>query len=110
MEKILYDIPALVSMILAVVLVLMVITNIITEVLKKNCPKLPPNIVATVVAMVLTVAALLALCQIRGVPITWYMIAAAVIVGFFVAFAAMFGFDKLKQTLSQITHISKMKE
>ena len=103
METIFYNIPAMVSMILAMVLVLMVITNIITEVLKKNCPKLPPNIVATLVAMLLTVGAMLALCQIRTVSVTWYMVMAAVIVGFFVAFAAMFGFDKFRQTLQQIT-------
>ena len=107
MEKIVYSLPAAVSAVLAIVLVLMVITNIITEVLKKNCPKLPPNIVATVVAMLLTMVALLAVCQIKAVAITWYMVAAAIVLGFFVAFAAMFGFDKFKQTLEQITRLGK---
>lgn len=104
------SIPAVVSAILVLVMILTVVTNIITEVLKKNCPKLSPNIAATVVAMVLTIAALLALCHITGWPVTWYTVAAAVVVGFFVAFAAMFGFDKFKQTLSQIAKISKSTE
>ena len=32
----------------------------------------------------------------------WYMIFAAVVLAFMVAYAAMFGFDKLKEALSQI--------
>ena len=56
-------------------------------------------------AMVLTLAAFFAGCEILGVAIAWYMVAGAVVIGFFVAFAAMFGFDKLKQTLEQITNL-----
>ena len=32
----------------------------------------------------------------------WYMIFAAVVLAFMVAYAAMFGFDKLKEALAQI--------
>lgn len=34
--------------------------------------------------------------------VMWYYVAAAVVVGFAVAYAAMFGFDKLKEALGQI--------
>ena len=32
----------------------------------------------------------------------WYMVVAAVVVGFMVAYAAMFGFDKLKEAIMQL--------
>ena len=97
METIVHNIPAIISAILLLVLILMVITNIITQVLKKaTWDKLPTNALAMIVAMVLTLAAFFAGCEILGVAIAWYMVAGAVVIGFFVAFAAMFGFDKLK--------------
>ena len=37
-----------------------------------------------------------------GYAAMWYYVAAAVVVGFAVAYAAMFGFDKLKEALGQI--------
>ena len=33
----------------------------------------------------------------------WYAVVAAVVVGLLVAYGAMFGFDKLKEALTQIT-------
>lgn len=91
------------STLLLIVGVLVALTNIITQVLKKiTWDKLPTNILATVIAMVLTVAAFFAVCQIEAITVTWYMVAGAVILGFMVAYAAMFGFDKLKEILEQI--------
>ena len=108
METVLQYIPIVVSAILMVVLILMVITNIIVQVVKKlTWDKLPTNILATLVAMALTLCAFFAACQIMGVAVVWYMVVAAVAVGFFVAYAAMFGFDKFKQTMEQITNLSK---
>ena len=99
-----------ISVILPVVLVLMVITNIIVEVLKKlTWGKLPTNILAFAVAMAVTLLVFLAACQIMGVAVVWYMVVAAIILGVFVAYAAMFGFDKLKQTLEQINSIKQNK-
>ena len=81
----------------------MVLTNIIVEVLKKfTLGKLPTNILAVIISMALTLVAFFAYCQIKGVAVVWYMIVAAVVLGFLVAYAAMFGFDKLKETLAQI--------
>jgi V/A-type H+-transporting ATPase subunit K len=51
--------------------------------------------------------AFFAACQIMGVAVTWYMVVAAVVMGVFVAYAAMFGFDKLRQTLEQLDSIKK---
>lgn len=110
MELIIQNIPTVVAVVLPLVLVLMVVTNIITEVLKKlTCAKLPTNILAFLVAMVVTLLAFFALCQIAGIAIEWYMVAGAIVLGVFVAYAAMFGFDKFKQTLEQLGSIKSNK-
>jgi len=91
------------SLVLSIVGVLVVITNIIVQVLKKlTWDKLPTNILATLVALLLTLAAFFAYCQIKSITVVWYMVAAAVVLGFFVAYAAMFGFDKLKEAIMQL--------
>ena len=78
------------------------------EVLKRlTWEKLPTNILAFAVAMALTLLAFFAVCQIGGIAVKWYMVAGAVILGVFVVYAAMFGFDKLRQTLEQIKGIQE---
>ena len=110
MENIIQNIPAAAALVLPVVLVLMVVTNIIVEVLKKlTWGKLPTNLLAFIIAMAVTLLAFFAMCQIAGVPITWYMVVGAVVLGIFVAYAAMFGFDKFRQTLEQIKTINNKK-
>ena len=104
METLIQNIPVAAALVLPVVLVLMVVTNIIVEVLKKlTWGKLPTNLLAFAV----TLLAFFAACQIMGVAVTWYMVVAAVVMGVFVAYAAMFGFDKLRQTLEQLDSIKK---
>ena len=111
MEMIMQTIPAAIAAILLEVLILMVVTNIIVEVLKKlTWDKLPTNLLAFVVAMAVTLLTLFAVCRIRAVHVTWYMVAAAICMGFFVGFAAMFGFDKFRQMLEQITRLENRKE
>lgn len=80
--------------------VLVALTNIIVQVAKKaTWDKLPTNIVALAVAEALTITAGIAYCQIKAVALTWYIIVALIVGGFMVAYAAMFGFDKLKQVM-----------
>ena len=108
METLIQNIPVAAALVLPVVLVLMVVTNIIVEVLKKlTWGKLPTNLLAFAVAMAVTLLAFFAACQIMGVAVTWYMVVAAIVLGVFVAYAAMFGFDKLRQTLEQLEGIKK---
>ena len=110
MEAIIQNIPAVISIILPVALALMIVTNIIVEVVKGlTWGKLPTNVLAFFVAMAVTLLAFFAMCQITSTPITWYMVAGAVVLGIFVAYAAMFGFDKLRQTLEQIKTINNKK-
>lgn len=82
---------------------LVAVTNIIVEVVKKlTWDKLPTNILATIVAVVLTMVSFFAYVSYAGLTIVWYWVVAAFIVGIFVAYAAMFGFDKLKEVLDSL--------
>lgn len=68
--------------------------------------KLPTNILAVIVSMVLTLVAFFAYCQICSIAIEWYMVVAAVVVGFLTSYAAMFGFDKLKESITQMKQLN----
>lgn len=88
------------SVLLSIIGGITVLTNIIVQVIKKvTWDKVPTNLVALFVSLVLTLAGGAAYAQMQGVTVTWYMVAAAVVVGFLAAYAAMFGFDKLQQVL-----------
>lgn len=91
------------NVILTIVFALMIVTNIITEVIKKlTWDKIPTNLMVVIISETLTLISGAAYTQINGITIVWYHVVGAVIVGIFVAYAAMFGFDKLRQTLEQI--------
>ena len=108
MENIILNLPRAISAVLLIVAILVAITNIIVQVVKKaTWDKIPTNLLVVIVAMVLTVAVFLAIFQIKAVAITWYMVAAVLILGIFVAYAAMFGFDKFKEALEQIQKYNK---
>ena len=105
MENFMQYIPMAISAILLAALILTVATNIIVQVLKKlTWGKIPTNVLAFIVAMVVTLLAFFAVCEIMGWAVTWYMVAGAVALGVFVCYAAMFGFDKLREALEQITN------
>ena len=105
MENFMQYIPMAISAILLAALILTVATNIIVQVLKKlTWEKIPTNVLAFIVAMVVTLLAFFAVCEIMGWAVTWYMVAGAVALGVFVCYAAMFGFDKLREALEQITN------
>lgn len=89
------------SVIITVIGVLVAVTNIIVEVVKKSTwDKLPTNVLALIVAQALTLAAGFAYVQIEAIAITWYIVVALVVLGFLVAYASMFGFDKLKEIMN----------
>lgn len=90
-----------ISIIIALVGGLVALTNVITEVLKKvTWDKLPTNVLALIVAEALTIVVGLAYFQINDITVVWYMAVALVVLGIMVAYAAMFGFDKLKEIMN----------
>ena len=90
------------SMILTVMAVLVFITNIIVEVVKGLFPKVPTNILAVVTSLVITLVALFILCAVMEIPVMWDYAVGAVVLGIFVGYAAMFGFDKFKAAWESI--------
>lgn len=93
------------NVILTIVFGLMVVTNIITEVVKKlTWDKIPTNMLVVIISELLTLVAGAAYAQINNIGIVWYHVVGAVITGIFVSYAAMFGFDKFRQALEQVTH------
>lgn len=95
-----------ISALMVTIGVLVVLTNIIVEVLKKmTWDKVPTNILAILVALALTLVAFFAWAAYMGITVLWYYVAGAVVVGFAVAYAAMFGFDKLKEALGKIQEL-----
>ena len=102
MEFIINLIPTL----LLIVGVLVMLTNLVVEVLKKVLwDRLPTNILAVIVALVLTMIAFFAIMEYLSIPVLWFYVAAAIIVGFMVAYAAMFGYDKFKEALLKIKEL-----
>lgn len=90
------------SAIISIIGVLVVLTNIITQVLKKvTWEKLPTNILVVAISMALTLVAFFAYCQIKAITVVWYMVVAAVVLGFMVSYAAMFGYDKLMEAIGK---------
>lgn len=86
--------------IIPIIGVLVALTNVIVQVLKKaTWDKLPTNVLALVTAMLLCLVAGIAYCQVKAISITWYLVAALIVLGFLVAYAAMFGFDKLQEIM-----------
>ena len=75
------------------------IVSVITEVVKRigAMKKVPTDVVVLALSMVLTVVAFLAYAQYTSIAIVWYWIVAAIICGFFVAFIAMYGWNKLTE-------------
>lgn len=96
----------LLSMILFMIGILTLATNVITEVLKRTIRKIPAvrfpaQITALIVAMLLTVGTFFAYAAITEITVMWYMVAGAVVTGFFVSYAAQFGFDKLQELIEK---------
>lgn len=90
-----------VSKLLVMVGCLTAVTNVITEVLKKaTWDKVPTNVLVVAIAEALTLTAGSYYAQVNGISILWFHVAAAIVVGILVAYAAMFGFDKLQEILN----------
>lgn len=81
---------------------LVFVTNIIVEVVKNLFPKLPTNILAVAVALIVTVLALFIASAVLKITVMWYYAVGAVVMGLFVAYAAMFGFDKFKDAFEKL--------
>lgn len=76
--------------------VLILIVQIVTEIIKYLVQdKTKYNLIVFIVSLVITVVTVLAASEIADFNLTWYIVVAAIAAAFFVAYGAMFGYDKL---------------
>lgn len=85
--------------ILAVIGALAFIVSVITQVFKGVgvLAKIPTDILVLVLSIGITVTAFVAYMQYIQQTIIWYMILAAILAGFLVAFVAMYGWEKFAE-------------
>lgn len=87
------------TLLIAVIGVLAFIVSLMTQVFKGVgvLSKLPTDILVLVLSIGITVTAFMAYMQYIQQVIIWYMIIAAILAGFIVAFVAMYGWEKLSE-------------
>lgn len=79
------------------VALLILCVQIITEIIKSVVDdKKHYNLIVLLVSLILTVITVIVMCQVLiKIALTWYIIAGAIVLSFFVAYGAMLGYDKL---------------
>lgn len=95
------------SIVLFFMAMLVFTTTIIVELVKGLFPKVPTNFVAVAVALIITILAMVILCTIMEITVMWYYAVGAVVLGLFVGYAAMFGFDKFKAAWEKLKALKK---
>lgn len=90
------------SIVLAAMFALTTAVQLIVEVVKRLLPKVPTDLVVFVVSIALTVLVLYIGAEILAITVMWYYAVGAVVLGIFVAYAAMFGFDKFTALWSRL--------
>lgn len=93
------------SILLGIMFLLTFTVNIIVEVVKRLIPKVPTDIVVFIISIVITVLALYIAASVMKITVMWYYAVGAVVLGVFVAYAAMFGFDKFKELYDRLNAI-----
>lgn len=88
-----------IMIILAVIGAIAFIVSVITQVIKGVgvFAKIPTDGLVLVLSIGITVAACVAYMQYLHMTILWYMVLAAIMAGFVVAFVAMYGWEKLSE-------------
>ena len=76
--------------------------QIIVEVIKGMLPKLPTAILVFIVSIAVCVLTLYIVAAVMEITVMWYYAVGAVVLGIFVAHAAMNGWDKYKEIYARI--------
>lgn len=87
------------TIVLAIIGALAFMVSVITQVIKGIgvFNKVPTDIVVFILSIGITVATFVAYMQYIHMTILWYMIIAAIMAGFVVAFVSMYGWEKLSE-------------
>jgi hypothetical protein len=89
------------SILFGILALLVFITNVVVEVIKGLCP-MPTNILTFLVSEGVTVTAFAVAVKAMEISVSWCYCVGAVTLGVFVAYAAMYGFDKLKEAWGNV--------
>ena len=100
MDYFVHDFAALATVIGMLAFVVSIITQVTKEVW--FLAYIPTSLQVIVLSVTITVASYIAYAQYLYMQIHWYMIAASIIAGFFVAFVAMFGWDKMSEIYNRV--------
>lgn len=104
------DATTMITTFLSIALGLTILTNIIVQVIKGiTYDKIPTNLLAFIVSFIVTGCAFYVWISIEHVQIAGWMVVGVIGLAFAVALSAMFGFDKLKELVSQRTGIQARK-
>ncbi len=95
MELMIRNITSLVAIVGALAFMVSIITQVFKGV--GVLSKLPTDILVFVLSIGLTLIAFVAYMQYNQQVILWYMIIAAIMAGFIVAFVAMYGWEKFSE-------------
>ncbi len=100
------------TLILAVIGALAFMVSVITQVFKGVgvLSKIPTDILVFVLSIGLTLTAFIAYMQYVQQSILWYMIIAAILAGFIVAFVAMYGWEKLSELWGRFNKTTDKRE
>ena len=85
------------SYLIIFIFILVMTTNCIVQIIKDIIilKEIPTRIIATIISILLSIVTVFAMCEIFTISLTWYIIIASIILGFYVAFGAIYGFDEL---------------
>lgn len=99
MELLIQQLIQIIPIVLAVIGALAFMVSLVTQVFKGVgvFAKIPTDILVLVLSVGITVTAFVAYMQYIQQAILWYMILAAIMAGFVVAFVAMYGWEKLSE-------------
>jgi len=94
------------SILLGVMFLLVFTVNVIVEVVKRLVPVVPTDLVVFIVSIAVTMLALWICASVLQITIMWYYAVGALVLGIFVAYAAMFGFDKFKELYDRLKTVA----
>ena len=85
------------SCIMIAIAIICTFVSVVTELTKEIgfLNKIPTSAQVTVISVIVTIITLVAYASYKSIQIRWYYIFAAIIVGVFIAFITMYGWDAL---------------
>lgn len=100
------------TVILAVIGILAFLVSVVTQVFKGVgiLSMIPTDALVLVLSIGITVSAFVAYMQYIQMTILWYMILAAILAGFIVAFVSMYGWEKLTELWKRMSKTDQIKK